>query len=49
MNDFEGEQVLSELTELKDQVAGLHQVVEVLETLLHDCCCDKKDGKKEKK
>ena len=31
------------LEELSEQVAGLHQVVEVLETLLHDCCCDKKD------
>tara|TARA_R100000008_G_scaffold1461_1_gene1210 strand:+ start:415 stop:525 length:111 start_codon:yes stop_codon:yes gene_type:complete len=33
----------TELLELKDQVAGLHQVIEVLETLLHDCCCDKEE------
>jgi hypothetical protein len=30
MNDFEGEQVLKELRELQEQVAGLHELLEVL-------------------
>ena len=46
MNDFEGEQALSELKELKDQVAGLHEVIEVL---LLEKCCSKCDSKKSKK
>jgi len=46
MNDFEGEQVLTELEELQEQVAGLHEVIEVL---LLEKCCSKCDSKKSKK
>ena len=30
MNDFEGELVLDELKKLKEQVSGLHELLEVL-------------------
>jgi uncharacterized protein YgfB (UPF0149 family) len=42
MNDFE-------IADLAEQLEGLHEVVEVLQTLLHDCCCDEKDSKPTKK